>query len=456
VSKKAFNFVRSIQSERWMITRAAANSHLPLVHAILTGNYKSYHDDSDDREREEVEDENTVRYAVHSSAGYELHSEKKLSKISAYNNEPVIAIIPYKAAVQKYGGWCAMGTEELAERIKVEADNPRVSAIILDMDSPGGAGDAVAHPSAAINYAKERKPVVGYAGNGMTASAAYWIMSHTHEIYATYETDEIGSIGTYITLVNYEQFLSNYYNADVHQVYASASTAEKSSTDWLLEKELDPFNDIFIKTVRENRPNINEDVFKGRLYMAKDALEMGLIDGMMSFEEVLNRASELSENFNSKSTNTMFGKNKKVNALIGASERTPEMFTEANEELASVNLQIVSTEEITALRSNQVDKEKESTHNTFVTSIATALGLKTNEQGEITNEAGEAVDVSAHITDLNSQLNALSTENADLKKKAQPITTSITGAASEGPTESKDAPEVAAMYAGIEEKLNNY
>jgi protease-4 len=449
-----------------MITRAAANSHLPLVHAILTGNYKSYHDDSEDREREEVEDENTVRYAVHSSAGFELHSEKKLSKISAYNNEPLIAIIPYKAAVQKYGGWCAMGTEELAERIKVEADNPRVSAIILDMDSPGGAADAVAHPSAAINYAKERKPVVGYAGNGMTASAAYWIMSHANEIYATYETDEIGSIGTYITLVNYEQFLSNYYNADVHQVYASKSTeknkgyrditAEKSSQEWLLEKELDPFNDIFIQTVKSNRPSINEDVFKGRLYMAKDALEMGLIDGMMSFEEVLNRASELSENFNSKSTNTMFGKNKKVNALISASERTPEMFTEANEELASVNLEIVSSEEINALRSNQVDKEKESAHNTFVTSIASALGLKTNEAGEITNEAGEAVDASAQIADLTSQVNALTTENAELKKKAQPITTSITGAASEGPKESEDAPEVAAMYASIEEKLNNY
>jgi ClpP class serine protease len=451
-----------------MITRAAANSHLPLVHAILTGNYKSYHDDSEDREREEVEDENTVRYAVHSSAGYELHSEKKLSRISAYNNEPLIAVIPYKAAVQKYGGWCAMGTEDLAERIKVEADNPRVSAIILDMDSPGGAADAVAHPSAAINYAKERKPVVGYAGNGMTASAAYWIMSHANEIYATYETDEIGSIGTYITLVNYEQFLSNYYNAEVHQVYASQSTeknkgyrditAEKSSKDWLLEKELDPFNDIFIQTVRNNRPNINEDVFKGRLFMAKDALEMGLIDGMMSFEEVLNRASELSENFTTKNTMLGIGKNKKAKALIdaNAADITPEMITEANAEVASTGLTFISTEELNTLReaAAKEPEEKEVTPS-FDANVVAALGLSLSEEG-LTNQAGEATTIEAEVTALTSRVSQLEAENTELRGAAAGIETATTEKKKESAESNQSDPEVEAMYAGMQEKLNNY
>lgn len=466
VSKKAFNFVRSIQSERWMITMGAANSYLPLVHSILTGQYKNYHDDSEDREREEVEDENTVRYAVSSSEDYGLHSARSLASNSVSNNQPLIAIIPYKAAVQKYGGWCALGTEELAERIRYEADNPRVSAIILDMDSPGGSADAVSHPSAAINYAKEKKPVIGYAGNGMTASAAYWIMSHCDEIYATYETDEIGSIGTYITLVNYEKFLASYYNSDVHQVYASKSTeknkgyrditAEKSSEKWLLEKELDPFNDIFIKTVKNNRPSINEDVFKGRLYMANDALEMGLIDGMKSFEEVLNRASELSENFNSK--NTMWGKNKKAKALVDAdaSDINDEMVQEANAEIASKGLVFISSTDLSELREAAAKASEAKGETPAIDgAVASALGLSVSEKG-LTNEAGQATTLEAAATALTARVAELEAENKTLREASAGIVITDTTKEKETAESNQSNPEIEGMYAGIEEKLNNY
>jgi len=85
-----------------------------------------------------------------------------------------------KGVVSKGSGFCGpSGTSALAEKMQMDDENPRVSAHILEIDSPGGAVDGT--PEFASIMAGMKKPVVSFVDN-MAASAAYWIASQTSHI----------------------------------------------------------------------------------------------------------------------------------------------------------------------------------------------------------------------------------------------------------------------------------
>lgn len=71
--------------------------------------------------------------------------------------------------------------------------DPEVSAIVFDVDSPGGAIDGVPEFASEVLAARGQKPLVAVA-NTLMASAAYWIGSATDEIVAT-PSSLVGSIG---------------------------------------------------------------------------------------------------------------------------------------------------------------------------------------------------------------------------------------------------------------------
>ena len=441
-----------------MMHPASAAAYLGVAHKILTGEFVG----RESSEEVEEDQKHIISFHTRSSAG------PNRMKSSAQKVE----VIPYKEVVQKYGGWCSMGTEELANRILQAAYDNSVAAIILDFDTPGGAADAVQRPSAAILEARKRKPVIGYAGNGMVASAGYWMMSNADEIYAEYESDEIGSIGTYVTMINYEKFLASAYQTDVKVVYATNSTEKnkgyrdafsggENATEWLVTKELDPFNDLFMKTVRENRPQVNEDALKGRLFMAKEAQEMGLIDGIKSLQEVVDRAFELADNFDTQNTNSMskkffgLGKTTKLEAAIEASieERTPEMVAEANAEITASGLQLVSATEMEQNAQTIASLQKEvSDLRSSINASAKAAGLTVSEEGSITGEDGNPTTVEATVTSLVSKNSELTTEIKTLRDLAAGTSASTASVKEEAAASPETNEEVANMYKGIEEK----
>lgn len=394
-----YKLLKSVLSHVWAITPAAAEAYYPSIINLLKGVDAGLN--TNIVTREVVEMYATAVSGEKKSAAY---SNDKPS-----GNSKVVAIIPIKDVIIKYDAECGpYGTETVAQWILRADQNPNVSAIILDIDSPGGDGMAVQYISEVIKNAS--KPVIAYCGNGMTASAAYWIASNCKEIYATYETDEIGSIGTYITIADFKAF----YEAQglkIHEIYATKSTeknkpfkdALEGKYDNLRTNVIDPFNEQFINTIKENRPNVNESVFKGALYSAKEAIEMGLIDGLKTMDEVVQRAFELSSSENSSSTNSntknMFGNKKTTFAALTAfaalkpEERTPDMLAGVNAELKAngIDGELMSTEVIAANAKSLSDEKAAlvkanadlATANTRVTELeamAKENGIKTTKE----------------------------------------------------------------------------
>ena len=99
------------------------------------------------------------------------------------NEKKVVAIIPLHGTMIKYGTMCAYGADEIAEAIDEAAADKKVMGIVLDIDSGGGAVDAVAPLVDAIRRTKAMgKPVVACCD--LCASAAYWTACECNEIMA--------------------------------------------------------------------------------------------------------------------------------------------------------------------------------------------------------------------------------------------------------------------------------
>src|SRR5439155_18554799 len=97
--------------------------------------------------------------------------------------------------------------------------NPSVKAVVLSIDSPGGAPAESERIYTAVEYLKRKhqKPVVAVINN-MGASAAYMIAIHADRIYAA-KYSLVGSIGAIITAWDLHRAIER---VDVAQrVYAS-------------------------------------------------------------------------------------------------------------------------------------------------------------------------------------------------------------------------------------------
>lgn len=195
---------------------------------------------------------------------------------------------------QKFFG--GTSTEELSDIFRQLVKDESVSAIILNVDSPGGTVGGIAEMSDLIFQSRGQKPIVAVA-NPVIASATYWIAASADEIVATPSTIDIGSIG--VLQVHQE-------NSKAHEKIGSAFTVIKSAK---FKAEGNPFEKLSkaarehfqnrIDTVHENfvsavargrgvTPAVVNDRFgEGRSFLAAEAVQRGLADRIATLEDVL-------------------------------------------------------------------------------------------------------------------------------------------------------------------------
>jgi ClpP class serine protease len=184
----------------------------------------------------------------------------------------------------------------MANQLKWMDANENISSILIEIDSPGGHVDGTATFADAIRNAST--PTIALVNDGMACSAGYWIASAADTVYATHAHSEVGSIGVYATLADYAKYYEDK-GIRVDDLYAKQSTEKnKGYRDWKAGNADEFINrlsataDVFINTVKTNRAGkLNLEVadpFKGAVYSADKAVEIGLIDGIKSYDAVMN------------------------------------------------------------------------------------------------------------------------------------------------------------------------
>ena len=199
-----------------------------------------------------------------------------------------VAVIPLRGDMLKEGTMCSYGTEEIAAVIREAADAKNIIGVRLDIDSGGGAVDAIAPMLEAISYSQSKgKPVVACCD--LCASAAYYVACHCDRIMADNGISaEFGSIGVMMQFPDYAKYYEEK-GIKIHTIYSNLSSyknapfeaARKGEYASIKQEQLDPLARQFQEAVKQRRQNLKTDVegiLSGRMFYAKDALNNGLID----------------------------------------------------------------------------------------------------------------------------------------------------------------------------------
>lgn len=211
-----------------------------------------------------------------------------------------VAIIPITSAIEQRASlWEVYGlsvsTETIDAQLSGALNDPKVGHIVFDVDSPGGSVFGIEELGAKIRAARDVKPVTAVA-NSFMASAAYWLASQAGEVVVT-PGGMVGSVGVIATHVDVsaamaaegvrvEFITAGKYKAEGNQFEPLSNEARDR-----MQAEVDAYYDRFIRTVAAGRgkslTTVREHFGQGRMLLPLEAVEVGMVDRVASFDEVL-------------------------------------------------------------------------------------------------------------------------------------------------------------------------
>ncbi|EGP1242453.1 signal peptide peptidase SppA [Salmonella enterica] len=195
-----------------------------------------------------------------------------------------------------------VGGDTTASQIRDARLDPKVKAIVLRVNSPGGSVNASEVIRAELAAARAAgKPVVVSMG-GMAASGGYWISTPANYIVVSPST-LTGSIGIFGVINTVENSLSSI---GVHSDGVSTSPLADISMTKALSPEVQQMMQLsieygykrFITLVADARKRTPEQIDKiaqGHVWTGEDAKANGLVDSLGDFDDAVAKAAELAK-----------------------------------------------------------------------------------------------------------------------------------------------------------------
>lgn len=195
-----------------------------------------------------------------------------------------------------------VGGDTTASQIRDARLDPKVKAIVLRVNSPGGSVSASEVIRAELAAARAAgKPVVVSMG-GMAASGGYWISTPADYIVANAST-LTGSIGIFGVINTVQNSLDSI---GVHTDGVSTSPLADISMTKALPQEVQDMMQLsiengykrFITLVAQSRHSTPEQVDKiaqGHVWTGQDAKANGLVDSLGDFDDAVAKAAQLAK-----------------------------------------------------------------------------------------------------------------------------------------------------------------
>jgi protease IV len=192
-------------------------------------------------------------------------------------------------------------SKEAIDEIKDYVKDPSIKAIVLRIDSPGGAVAPSQEIYEEVRKAAVKKKIVVSMGS-LAASGGYYIASSATKIVANPGT-LTGSIGVIMEIPNFSglmnkvgvktEVIKSGKHKDIASVFRGIGKDERE----ILQGALDNVHEQFIKAVSEGRKMLIEDVraiADGRIFTGEQALKAGLVDELGNLEDAVKAAAKLS------------------------------------------------------------------------------------------------------------------------------------------------------------------
>lgn len=213
-----------------------------------------------------------------------------------------VAVIPIQGEIA-YGssdilGGSVVTPETVNSMIRSAEEDSSVSAILLEINSPGGTPVASEEIMNAIKNCK--KPVVAWISD-TGASGAYLASTGADKIVAS-PSSMVGSIGVIMDLTNLSELYKkigitkNVIKGGKYKDIGSDSRNMTAEEKTMLQNMVNEYYDNFISIVAENRKldkNYVSSIAEGQIYTGKQAKENKLVDEVGSKEQALDLAAEM-------------------------------------------------------------------------------------------------------------------------------------------------------------------
>lgn len=388
----AMKFWKHAAGEPWAITESALNNILTIA----------------TRQNESIE-------AVSARLGRELDN----SYVSEVRDG--VAIIPVVGPLFRYANLFtaisgASSYEILAKDFMAALDNPEITGIVMDIDSPGGEVNGCAEFASMIFEARGKKPILAYV-SGDAASGAYWIASACEKIIVS-ETSMLGSIG----VVAVYRSSKNENTIEIVSSQSPYKRLDPNSDDGKsrLQLRIDDLANVFIESIAKHRgvdpPVVIRDFGGGDVLIGKHAITQGLADKIGSLEKTIssinptqNPANERGSSFLVHEDSNMTDKNHKAEdsnlpilSLETLKSEHPKLVdaikaesrTEAQQEGVQQGRQ-QERDRIAAIISADTAKGREqlAQHLAFATDMAADMALATLDAAPVKPEAAHPVSV---------------------------------------------------------------
>ena len=350
---------------------------------------------------------------------------------------PIVGSMSHRSTgIEAMSGMTSYST--LQKQFEAAFNDPNVGSILMDIDSPGGSVAGAFDFRDYLMSKKGTKPVYALARDAM-CSAAYLIGSTADKVYAT-QTARVGSIGV---VAMHTDASGKMEKEGLKPTFISAGkfkTAgnpyEKLEGDKLkyLQDSVDESYDMFINAVADAR-GIDKKVIRdteARVYGGKKAVEIGLADGIRTYESVLAEMS--APNFTTQGTkmeNELNIEEAKIADLTAANtklqsdnETLRKQILDAGFKITSEGLVAKEAPEMIYVGGEQIDastlpksvvdalKEKADTE---LTSLATSEypNLKASVAKKLYATFGEDEEMKEAITAFNTKMGSFLEEKGD-------------------------------------------
>lgn len=223
--------------------------------------------------------------AVEAKMGRPLQNTRKVTMRDG------VAVVPITGPVFRYANLFteisgATSLDVLAKDFTAALEDPQVSAIVLDINSPGGQATGIADFSAMVRAAG--KPVVAFV-DGMAASAAYWIAAAAQGGVVMSKSAMAGNVGAVLGLDT---------RKDANRIEIVSSQSPNKRPDATTEAGraqiqalIDALAQVFIEDVAAYRGKTPEQVVAdwngGDMFIGARAVAAGMADRIGTLEEVI-------------------------------------------------------------------------------------------------------------------------------------------------------------------------
>ena len=213
---------------------------------------------------------------------------------------PIVGtIIPRGDMLAESSG--AVSTQRITANFRAALADPAVSAIVLDVDSPGGSVFGVDELAGEIYKARGVKPIVAVA-DYLAASAGYYLASAADELMVA-PTGEVGSIGVFAMHADFSRALDqdgvtvNLISAGKFKTEGNPYAPLGEEARAAMQGRVNDYYGLFTNAVARQRgvsvADVRDGFGQGRVVGAAAAVGLGMADSIGTLEDAIARAAKL-------------------------------------------------------------------------------------------------------------------------------------------------------------------